>query len=594
LDAFKGGRSDEAGRLCLAVLADDPASLAALLLLASVQVRRGFHLEALACCDRALQIEPSHPEGLLQRGEALVKLKRHDEALADFDSALAVRPDWAEALNERGLVLHALERYDEALQSYARALSIRPNFAGAHCNRGRAHLAVEKFAEALIDFSSALRIDPHDADALNNRALLRSKMWLYRQALDDHDKACALRPDSADVINNRGATLLDMFRFDEALVAFDRALAIQPDFVEALNNRGNVLRFTRRYDEALASYDRALAIDPDYPEAHFNRDQCRRTLGDYAAGFVKHDFRLKPGKFAYATRDLSGSLWLGEQDIAGKTILIYARQGLGDTILFCRYVRLVAEQGAKVILQAQEALKRLLSRMRAAHLVLAHGEPLPPFDFHCALDDLPIAFGTTLATVPEMRPPLGAPSELIEAWQSRLGPKTRPRVGLVCSGNQAQLNDPNRSMPLATLTPLFALPLQFVCLQQEIRDRDRLILSAHAANLTFFGLQLTDFLDTAALASLMDLVVTVDSSVANLSGALGLPTWVLLSYLTDGRWLDGRTDSPWYPTIRLFQQERLGDWDPVIAKVLAQLEKWGSTHAFLPTTDRAAIARDQT
>jgi tetratricopeptide (TPR) repeat protein len=569
--AYRVKRFDDAGRLCLMLLADAPDAIEAVYLLALVQSDRGFSREALGCCDRLLAIEADHAEALLLRGNLLRNLGAVEDALASLDRSISIRADLPEAHHARGLTLHALNRFDEAAQSFGKALAIRPDYAEAYYGRGNSRFAMRLFAEALVDYSCTLKIQPDHLGALNNRGVILTRMYLREKAIGEFDKAQALKNDHHEVINNRGVALLELFRIDEALACFDAAIAVRPDFVEAINNRGNALLFLHRFDEALACYDRAIAIQPDYEEAHFNEARCRLTMGDMERGFKKLALGFRPGRIAYVTREFDVPLWLGEQELAGKTIFLYAQQGLGDTIQYSRYCRCLAERGAKVVLEVQPELVRLLSRMKSADVVLAQGDRLPRIEFHCALHHLPVAFSTTLDTVPLMRPLLDAPADLVDAWRSRLGPKRRPRVGLVWSGNPSQQNDVNRSLPLDQMLPLLRLPFDFVCLHKEMRERDLPTFAAEASNVRFFGPELTDFLDTAALASHLDLVVSADSSVAHLSASLGLPTWILVSFVADWRWMADRTDNPWYPTARLFRQARLGAWDEVIADVVAKL-----------------------
>jgi hypothetical protein len=271
-------------------------------------------------------------------------------------------------------------------------------------------------------------------------------------------------------------------------------------------------------------------------------------------------------------------LWTGAQPLAGKTILLHAEQGLGDTIQFARYVPQFAAKGARVVLQVQPELKSWLSGIEGAAQVIARGEPEPKFDLHCPMGRLPLASGTTISSVPASFPYLSAPSDLVEKWRSRLPNGTSPRIAVAWSGSTSHPNDRNRSVPLQTMLPLFGSQAQFVSVQHALRGDDAAIL-AGMPHVTHLGGEISDFADSAAILSLCDLVISVDTSVAHVAGALGRPLWVLIAFAPDWRWtLDG-AQSPWYPAARLFRQKRLGDWEGVIADVSAALNQGASAPA---------------
>ena len=271
-----------------------------------------------------------------------------------------------------------------------------------------------------------------------------------------------------------------------------------------------------------------------------------------------------------ARRPFTQPLWLGTESLAGKTILLHSEQGLGDTIQFCRYAQLVAELGARVLMEVPEPLVGLLKDVRGVSHVIVRGSPLPTFDYHCPLLSLPLAFKTNLNSIPCSTKYVHADPVKLTHWTSRLGEKRHPRIGLVWSGRTEQKNDHNRSIALAALIPHLPADCQYVSLQKEVRKIDKPMLES-STNILHFGDELHDFTDTAALCELMDVVISVDTSVAHLSGALGQPTWVLLSFNPDWRWLLERDDSPWYPSIKLYRQPRVGDWDSVLVKLTADL-----------------------
>ena len=533
---------------------------------------------ALESYDRALRIRPDYAEALYNRGVALQGLERREEALESYDRALRsygrelkINPDYAKALNNCGLALEELDRIEEALESYDRALNINPDYAEALNNRGNVLRDLKRFDEALETLDRALTIEPNYAGALNNRGNALRDLKRLDEALESYDRALAIKPDNAGALNNRGVTLSGLKRFDEALETFDRVLRIKPDYVEAHYNRGVALQALHRVEEALESYDRALKINPDYADAQWNESLCRLLMGDFALGWQKHEWRWKKELGIGNPRNFEQPLWLGKEDLENKTILLHSEQGLGDTIQFCRYARQTAQLGAKVILEVQPPLKTLLKDLEGAAMVFGRGENLPDFDYHCPLLSLPLAFKTDLSNITNSSY-LKSDRQKIEAWESRLNKHSKKRVGLVWSGSTGHQNDHNRSIAFEEFKTLVNDHADYYCLQKELRSADKAVLE-QAHNIRFLGDELKDFSDTAALVELMDLVITIDTSVAHLAGAMGKEVWILLPFNPDWRWLLGRSDSPWYQSARLFRQPRIGDWQSVLVdvKTLANL-----------------------
>jgi tetratricopeptide (TPR) repeat protein len=364
---------------------------------------------------------------------------------------------------------------------------------------------------------------------------------------------------------------------------------VKPDYAEAFNNRGNALQALKRLDEALASYDKALAFKPDYAEAHWNEALLRLLTGDFSRGWAKYEWRWRNESLALSTRNFSQPLWLGAAAIDGKTILLHSEQGFGDTIQFCRYVPLLAARGARVILEVPRSLQELMTNLAGATQVISKGDSLPDFDVQCPFLSLPLAFATRLETIPSATPYLRAPVQALKNWQARLGPKARPRIGLAWSGRPTHKNDQNRSISLRSLLALLDIEATFVSLQKDVRTDDAAVLKERD-DILDFGDALKDFSDTAALISHLDLVISVDTSVAHLAGALAKPVWVLLPFLPDWRWLLDRDDSPWYPTARLFRQDNTRAWDDVIVRVHEALRDF-TDYCGLKANPEAAVSQ---
>jgi tetratricopeptide (TPR) repeat protein len=490
-----------------------------------------------------------------------------------------VRPDFAEALSNRGLTLHELKRFEEALASFDGALKVRPDYAEALSNRGATLHELKRFEEALASFDRALEVRPHYAEALFNRGNTLRQLKRLEEALVSFDRALEVRPDYAEALSNRGNILRQLMRFEEALASFDRALKVRPDYAEALSNLGVTLHELKRLEEALVSFDRALEVRPDYAEAHCNGALCRLLVGNFDHGWEKNEWRWETEQLRKERRNFAQPLWLGSKEIEGKKILLHGEQGFGDSIQFCRYVPLVAERAAQVILEVPEALHELMGTLNCSIQMVSRGEPLPQFDMHCPLLSLPLAFRTRLESIPSATPYLRALPQAATRWTARLGTKDRARVGLVWSGRPGHKNDHNRSLKLSALLPLLDVDAVFVSLQQDVRADDATVLK-DCDDIFHFGDELKNFSDTAALISNLDLVISVDTSVAHLAGALAKPVWVLLPFVPDWRWLLDRNDSPWYPTARLFRQDHTRTWDDVILRVRRALHDFTAINRF--------------
>jgi len=525
--------------------------------------------EALGCYARALALNPAYADAHGGRGVALLALNRLEEALASCDQALAIEPERADSHKTRGSTLFALGRREEALASYERALAIRPDDVRALYERGLVLQSVQRLDEAVASYDRALAVDPGRPEVHNSRGVALQALGRLEQALASYERAIAIEPGYADAQNNCGGVLIALGRPGQALAAIDVALALRPGFAEALNNRGIALHALNRPDEALSSYDDALATRDDLADAHFNRALTALLLGQLPVGWEGYEWRWKCKEFG-AARDFEQPLWRGAGDVRGKSLLLHAEQGLGDTIQFSRYATLVAARGARVILEVQPPLKSLLHEIDGIDDIVARGDPLPQFDLHCPLLSLPLALATTLDSIPSPTGNLKPDAARVARWATRLGPRESLRVGLAWSGGARHRYDRQRSIPLALFEPLLALPLQFVCLQTEIRASDHATLQK-STNLLHFEHEIVDFCDTSALIELVDLVLCVDTSVAHLAATQGKPVWLLLPQVPDWRWMLQREDSPWYPTMRIFRQHTAGGWSEVIERVAREL-----------------------
>lgn len=460
----------------------------------------------------------------------------------DFAAARAPLED-AAALDGRDPVVFnvlsvcAFETGDftAALASAEQAVKLRRAYPEAHNSRGNALLRLGRAAEAAEAFKAALMLTPRDPDVHVNLA----------NALEALDRTA------------------------EALTSVERALALQPRLPTAHVNRGNLLQQLGRHAEAIQAYDQATALDPGNVDAHWNRGLCRLLLGDYEAGWAGYEWRWRRGARETQPRGFAEPLWLGQEDLAGRTVLLWGEQGLGDCIQFARYAPQVAARGASVVLEAYPPLAPLLEGLEGVKLV-RRGDPLPAFDLQCPLMSLPLALGEP-APSPPPQPYLQPPPERARLWAARLGPARALRVGLVCSGSPTHGRDAQRSLSFETLAAHLPAGPDYHLLQNEIRQADRPALAARG-DVRVWDEAIADFADTAALAAQMDLVISVDTSVAHLAGAIGRPAWVLIAADPDWRWGLGSQTTDWYARMRLYRQAARNDWTAPLAAVARDLD----------------------
>ncbi len=535
--------------------------------------------EALASYEQALERQPDYADAMVNRGKCLALLRRSDEALASFDRTLKSQPRNAAALKERGHLLRDRKQPAEALANLDQALALAPDNAETYAGRALVLLDLKRFEEAFIACDRALALKPDYVEAVVTRGNIFHEIRAYDEAIKHYDRALEMRPGFAQAYGNRANTLVELNRPAEALTDYDRALAIK-SYASAYVNRGLALSYLDRPQEAFDSFDRAIALEPELAEAHWNKALLHLSVGDFPQGWRGYEWRWRRAT-ELRPRDFSQPQWSGE-DLTGKTILLHAEQGFGDSIQFIRYSPLVKAKAGRVILELPDGLLSLVGELADGATILSRGATLPSFDLHCPLMSLPLAFNTTISTIPTSVPYLRAPADRLDAWRGRLPPRTMPRVGLVWSGRADHKNDHNRSIALSHLQSLLAIPdIQFISLQKEYRDSDLAALAS--APILRLDAALKDFADTAAVMSELDLIIAVDTATAHLAGAMGKPLWLLLSYIQDWRWLRGRVDSPWYPTARLFRQPEIGDWDAVLARVARELPSFAKNAVLRPS-----------
>jgi len=567
------GKLGDAAQCYRRALAIEPNYVAACINLGYVLSEQKSFEDAERFLKQAARIDPTLADPHYMLGQIARECGRLIEAVEHLETALALKADFEFAYRD----LHELHlqagQNDEARKVLLRAIMVNPEWAAFHCALADRYMADGRFEEAIEHYLAGMKIWPDNADIHFRLGTAYSRTNAYALAAESYERSLSISPGNVLAIGNLGNALTGLGKFDQAIEKFNQALSINPDIAEIYNNRGNTLEWQGRYAEAIESYAHAVSLDPECAAAHWNEALAHLRNGDLEKGWKKFEWRWKATVVQCRTRDFTQPYWQGQESLQGKTILLHLEQGYGDTIQFCRYAKLVAAQGATVIMESPPPLAPLLKTVEGVHRLI-YNEPLSHLDYHCSLMSLPRAFGTNLDTVPADVPYIHSTPERAAYWKGRLGDSRLPRVGLVWSGNPTHTNDHNRSLQLSQIVRIADIVserAQFISLQKNMRPDDRRFLEERN-DIVHLGDELNDFGDTAGLIANLDLLISVDTSVAHLAGAMGKPVWILLPYLPDWRWLRERQDSPWYPSARLFRQPAVNDWQGAISTLAVELE----------------------
>ena len=570
--------------------------------LADALISQGQPEQAVECYNKALAINYDYFQSHNNLGNALMTLGQPKQAVASYHKAISIKPDYFEAHNNLGNAMAELAMPNEAISSYQMALKIKPDYAEAVLNLGKVFMKTGGNDQAIVCFQKVLSLKPDYAEAYFSLGQASKDEYRLEDALNFYIKALANKPLYPAALNNMGNVLLELKRSDEAVVILAKALEIKPDYVEAHNNLGNALKEQNRSEDAIASYRRAISINPDFAEAHCNIGVLFKELGDLDKAMtcfskalaVKPDYaeanynlglgfllkgELKKGWKGYANRwkfrplkktrrTYEAPLWEG-QDIKDKTLFLYPEQGLGDFIQFVRYLPLIQEHGGRVITEAPETLYEITSDSFENFQITETGEPPSQFDFHAPMLDLAFLLGTTEHSIPTHEAYFSAPVKLAQKWREQLDAYEGYRIGLVWAGDPKHKNDENRSIDPSHLAPLLQLNgVKIFSLQVGHDGEANKVLGENIVDL---APKLSSFGETAAVMSNLDLVISIDSSPAHLAGALGRRVWTLLPFMPDWRWMLNGTTTPWYPSMQLFRQVTIGDWQSVISDVCLAL-----------------------
>jgi tetratricopeptide (TPR) repeat protein len=530
--------------------------------------------EALASCDKAIALRVDYADAYNNRGNVLQELKRHEEALASYDKAIALKADYAEAFYNRGMVLQELERHEEALADCDKAIALKADYAEAHNNRGIALQELERSEEALASYDKAIALKADYAEAFYNCGNALRELERSEAALAHYDKAIALKADYAEAFYNRGMVLQELKRHEEALASYDKAIALKADYADAYNNRGIVLQEFKRYEEALASYDKAIALKADYAEAYLNQGLLRLSVGEFKPGWELYEWRWRTEDLAPRGKELGVSLWIARERIRGADLLLCAEQGIGDEIMFAGMVDEVLREAKSVTLECDSRLHGLYQRSFPRLKVIAR--QLRPatkgmkFDCIAPVGSPARFYRTSLSGFPKHAGYLKPAPDLTAIWRRKLGALGDSlKVGISWRGGTPKTGIERRSISLDRWRPIFEVKnTQFVGLQYGDLEEET---AKWGDQIVFFPDCQNTFDDLGALISALDLVISVQTAVVHLTGALGKPCWVLVSDPAEWRYGQQGAQMPWYPAVRLFRQSMAGDWEAVLHEVAAEL-----------------------
>jgi tetratricopeptide (TPR) repeat protein len=521
---------------------------------------------------RLLMSDPAYPGAWRHLGNALADQDKFHEAIAAYLNAQSTEPDDVELHIGLGNLLYKQSQFDDAAVHYRRATALAPDNVAPMRLLGHALHEAGRPEDAVQAYRRAAQLDPSDVVTMSNLGACLCGLQQFEAAIVACEQALALNPDHAPAHTNLGIIHEKMGDADAAVAAHRRAIAADPGYATGYANLAVALRNQGDLDEMLEVSHQAVAMAPDNALTRYNHAHFLLVCGDLAQGFIEHQWGRKCKQLSEGMLVFEGPEWQGE-NFAGKTLLLFAEYGIGDALQFVRYVPMVTARGGTVVLQVQPAIAALLRPMPDV-IVLGRDEPMPPYDLQLPLMDLPRIFGTTLETIPVGVPYLKADPAKVEAWRTALGGQQALKVGVVWAGSPLHKGDQQRSLSAEAVLPRLVMPgVQLFSLQKEPRAADRPVLQQFGGDIIDLAPKLGDFTDTAAAVSALDLVISVDTSVAHLAGALGRPCWMLLPYALDWRWLRDRADSPWYPSIRLFRQSKPQVWQDVLLRVSAELRR---------------------
>jgi len=529
--------------------------------------------EARKLYERVLKSDPKNFEACQLLGTLYTHEDNHDEAIFYLNKAISLSPSNALPYFNKGVLLTKVGKIEEAISCYGIAGRIKPDYFEAFNNRANLLIKIKCYEDALNDFDYIIKNSNAAASAHFNKANLLKRLGRNKEALFEYEMTLKIKNDYFEAYLNKGVLLKESYDIKGAIENYQKALKISPENIDALYNLGNSLQEDGQIKKALHLYNKIIELNPNHHSARWNKSLALLLQGDFKNGWKEYECRTTIKKQILCNGKKLQE-WRGEKSIRNKKIIISSEQGLGDSIQFFRYLPKIIEMQGTPIFRVQSPLKELFQDFDTKIKVIDEKESIPNADFHCPLMSLPYAFRTTLDTIPNNTPYLRADKKLKFFFENAIKEKGKIKIGIAWSGAANHKNDRNRSLALSQLFPVINNNrFEFHSLQKEYRGGDQIIIEDND-RLMDHSKTLKSFSDTAALIECMDLVISVDTSVAHLSGALGKRTWILLPFMPDFRWLLERKDSPWYPTVDLFRQEKIGKWDEVIQQINIALDSY--------------------
>jgi tetratricopeptide (TPR) repeat protein len=577
-DKHQKGQLNESRSILENLLKAAPKHFDSLHLLGIIAVQQNDFQIAADLLARAIELNPINAAYHSNLGLALQNRMQFEAAIGSYSQAIAIKPDYAEAHYNRGVAFQSLGRLDSAVADYETAISLRPNYAEAYCNRGVVLQKLGMPQEAVVSYEFAIAIRPTYALAFSNRGLALRELNQLNEAVASCDRAIAIMPNLAEAHYNRSIALRELNQLNESVMSYDRAIAIKPDYVEAHFNRGNALMELKQLDGAIVSYDRAIGIKSDYAEANWNKGLALLLAGDFELGLELYEWRWKKDGATGPTERFAKPLWTGCASLSGKSILVYSEQGLGDTILFCRYLSKLSDLGATVLFSPQKSLRGILKCLTDHVRVVPIVDELDAaleFDYHIPLLSLPLAFQTSVSSIPASVPYLFAEKDRVARWNETIGTEGF-KIGICWHGATSSLLA-GRSFHVENFRNISKIEgVRLISLHKgagvaQLTDPSTTMRVETLGDVFDSGPDA--FMDTAAVMQLCDLVITSDTAIAHMAGALGVPVWVVLKFVPDWRWMLDRDDSPWYPTMRLFRQKSHGDWAGPFSEIEKEVKR---------------------
>ena len=561
------GQLGQAKKIYQNILAKDSNNFDANHLLGIIALQEKDLNKAKILIKKSIDIDSKNYAAFNNLGNVYQKLKNYKEAIINYNKAISLKPDYAEAYNNIGISLRNFKNYREAIINYNKAISLKPDYAEAYNNRGISLHNIEKYKEAIESYDKAISLKPNYAEAYNNRGISFSRLKIYNLALKDYNKTIALRPDYAEAYNNQGMSLKSLKKYKEAIESYDKAISLKPNYAEAYNNRGISFSRLKIYNLALKDYNKTIALRPDYAEAYYNKSVLHLIKGDFKNGWANYEWRKKLSNKDKVGSIVSKKKLINLKNIKNKKIFIEHEQGLGDTIQFSRYVKLLSDLGAKVMFKTQDPLHELFKDY-------SNLNESDEFDLYSSLLSLPYVFNTNSKNIPNNTPYLHTNKEIDLFWKNKIKDNGL-KIGVCWQGNPDNELDSERSFELKNLKIISRLKnVRLINLQEKygLEQLNKLQEHLKIENFLIIKNDQDPFINVAAIIKNLDLVITCDTSIAHLSGALNCPTWLILGYNHDWRWMVNNEKSIWYPSIRIFRKKNNELWEDIFKKICNKLK----------------------